>query len=65
MPEAEAERVETEFEESGPLKIANNKEIMGSRVNGRWSNLIGGIAAAAMIVSALAVVWPLATGQSG
>ncbi len=45
------------------MLIGNNREIMGARVNGRWSNLIGGIAAVAMIVSALALVWSLATGQ--
>src|SRR5207248_6831751 len=35
------------------LVIANNRGIMGKRVNGRWMNVLGGLACVAMSVAAL------------
>jgi Mn2+/Fe2+ NRAMP family transporter len=38
------------------MVIANNREIMGKRVNGLWTNLLGGIAVVAMFAAAIVLV---------
>ena len=36
--------------------IANNKKIMGKRVNGRWSNLLGVLTTVVMFAAAIGLV---------
>src|SRR6266478_3727033 len=38
------------------MLVANNRQIMGSRVNGRWSNLLGWTTTVVMFVAAVALV---------
>jgi Mn2+/Fe2+ NRAMP family transporter len=38
------------------LLIANNRAIMGARVNGIWANLLGGLAALLMAEATVALV---------
>jgi NRAMP (natural resistance-associated macrophage protein)-like metal ion transporter len=38
------------------MLVANNKQIMGDRVNGRWSNLLGWATTVVMFVAAVALV---------
>jgi Mn2+/Fe2+ NRAMP family transporter len=37
------------------MLVANNKKIMGNRVNGVWTNLLGWAATAAMFAAAIAL----------
>lgn len=39
------------------LLIANNKAIMGGRVNGRAMNVLGGLTALLMFAAAAGLVW--------
>ncbi len=39
------------------LHISNNKAVMGKYVNGKWSNILGGLALALMTVSAGLLLW--------
>ncbi len=39
------------------LHIANNRAVMGEHVNGRWSNILGGLALALMTFAAGALLW--------
>ncbi len=38
------------------MLVANNRQIMGDRVNGRWSNLLGWTTTVVMFVAAVALV---------
>jgi len=38
------------------MLVANNRHIMGNRVNGRWSNILGWTTTVVMFVAALALV---------
>ena len=39
------------------LHISNNKKVMGKFTNGKWSNILGGIALLLMIVSAALLIY--------
>jgi Mn2+/Fe2+ NRAMP family transporter len=39
------------------MLIANNRQIMGKRVNGLWENLLGWATTAMMFAAAIALVW--------
>lgn len=39
------------------LHISNNKAVMGKQVNGRWSNILGGLTLLLMTTAAVLMVW--------
>lgn len=39
------------------MLVANNRQVMGDRVNGKWLNILGWGATAAMTAAAVALVW--------
>src|SRR4029077_4147064 len=38
------------------MLVANNKKVMGERVNGTWTNLLGWVTTAAMFAAAVALI---------
>lgn len=46
------------------LLVCNNKKIVQNRSNGRLSNTLGWLTAAAMTAAAVVMIWAMATGQS-
>jgi NRAMP (natural resistance-associated macrophage protein)-like metal ion transporter len=46
------------------LFIGNNRRIMGARTNGRWSNILGWLAAIIMGGTAGFLLWAMATGKA-
>jgi Mn2+/Fe2+ NRAMP family transporter len=38
------------------MLVANNRKVMGDRVNGAWTNLLGWVTTAAMSAAAIALV---------
>jgi NRAMP (natural resistance-associated macrophage protein)-like metal ion transporter len=46
------------------LFICNNRRVMGNRTNGRWSNVLGWLAALIMGGTAAFLLWAMATGKA-